>query len=50
MGKSMVKMGYNSDNIPNYIVKAFEIANTHATNISLIYNQHGGMESAAWDK
>ena len=45
-----VKMGYNSDNIPNYIVKAFEIANTHATNISLIYNQHGGMESAAWDK
>ena len=45
-----VKMGYNSDNIPNYIVKAFEIANTHATNISLIYNQHGGMESLAWDK
>lgn len=35
---------------PLYIKRAFQIADKHAPNIKLLYNQHGGMESAAWDK
>ena len=35
---------------PAYIKMAFEIANEHAPHIKLIYNQHGGMEPAMWDK
>lgn len=37
-------------NIPNYIPMAFEIANEHAPNIKMLYNQHGGMEPEAWEK
>ncbi len=37
-------------NPPAYIRKAFEIANEYAPNIKLIYNQHGDMEDAMWDK
>ena len=35
---------------PLYIKLAFEIANRHAPNINLLYNQHGGMEPAAWER
>lgn len=45
-----VKMGYNSDNIPLYILKAFEISNKYAPNISQVYNHHGGMEPVMWEK
>ena len=38
------QIGLNDDGIPIYIIKAFEIANKYAPNISLVYNQHGGME------
>lgn len=46
-------IGYESDSqfkVPTYIKLAFEIANKNAPNIKLLYNQHGGMEEAAWDK
>ena len=35
---------------PAYIKMAFEIADQHAPDIKLIFNQHGGMEPAMWDK
>ncbi|TWU03346.1 endo-1,4-beta-xylanase [Neorhodopirellula pilleata] len=35
---------------PLYIKRAFEIADEHAPNVKLLYNQHGDMESAAWKK
>ncbi|MEP4095826.1 sulfatase-like hydrolase/transferase [Reichenbachiella sp.] len=35
---------------PLYISKAFEIANEHAPEISLVFNQHGGMQPGMWDK
>lgn len=35
---------------PIYISKAFEIANKYAPDISLVYNQHGGMEPIMWEK
>ena len=40
---------YKND-VPLYITKAFQIANKHATNKSLVFNQHGGMEPKMWDK
>jgi len=45
-----VKMGYNEDGIPLYILKAFKISNKYAPNISQVYNQHGGMEPVMWEK
>ncbi|RXP44529.1 hypothetical protein EC396_17380 [Lutibacter sp. HS1-25] len=45
-----VKIGYNKDSIPLYILKAFEISNKYAPNISQVYNQHGGMEPVMWEK
>ena len=44
------QIGINSDGIPKYIVKAFEIANQYAPNVSLVFNQHQGMQPAMWDK
>lgn len=44
------KIGLDNMGVPKYISKAFEIANEHAPNISLVYNQHGGMEPAMWNK
>lgn len=35
---------------PVYIKKAFEIANEHAPNTKLIFNQHGSMEPKMWSK
>ena len=35
---------------PLYISKSFEIASKHAPDISLVYNQHGGMEEVMWEK
>jgi len=35
---------------PLYILKAFEIATKHATNIKLVYNQNAGMQTEMWDK
>ena len=44
------QIGLNDDGIPIYIIKAFEIANKYAPNISLVYNQHGGMEQIMWKR
>ena len=35
---------------PLYIKRAFEVADRHAPKIKLLFNQHGGMESAMWEK
>jgi endo-1,4-beta-xylanase len=37
-------------NPPSYIRIAFEIANRHAPDIKLVYNQHASMEPPMWDK
>ena len=44
------QIGKNQDGIPLYIIKSFEIANQYAPNVSLIFNQHAGMEPKMWDK
>ena len=44
------QIGFNDDGIPLYIVRAFEIANEFAPNVSLVYNQHAGMEPLMWKK
>ena len=33
-----------------YIERAFEIADSLAPNVSLVYNHHGAMEKVMWDK
>ncbi|WP_228852990.1 endo-1,4-beta-xylanase [Aegicerativicinus sediminis] len=43
-------MGLDENGYPLYILKAFEIATKHATNIKLVYNQNVGMETPMWDK
>ena len=40
----------DKNNTPLYISKSFEIANKFAPDISLVYNQHGGMEEMMWEK
>jgi len=45
-----LKMGLDENGYPLYILKAFEIATKHATNIKLVYNQNAGMQSVMWDK
>lgn len=35
---------------PLYISQAFELANKFSPDIKLVYNQHGGMEPAMWDR
>jgi GH35 family endo-1,4-beta-xylanase len=35
---------------PLYISRAFEIANEYAPDVSLVFNQHGGMEKKMWDR
>ena len=35
---------------PLYISKSFEIANKYAPDVSLVFNQHGGMEEVMWEK
>jgi len=47
------KMGYDASvplRPPLYIKEAFKIANEHAPNTKLVYNQHGSMERAMWEK
>ncbi|MFT5257934.1 MAG: GH35 family endo-1,4-beta-xylanase, partial [Arenicella sp.] len=44
------KMGLDENGYPLYILKAFEIATKHATNIKLVYNQNAGMQTEMWDK
>ena len=44
------QIGENSDGIPLYIIRAFEIANQYAPNVSLVFNQHAGMQPQMWDK
>ena len=44
------QIGENEDGIPIYIIKSFEIAKEYAPNISLVFNQHAGMEPKMWDK
>ena len=47
------KIGFDESHplkTPLYIKRAFEIANKYAPNIKQIINQHGGMETAAWNK
>lgn len=38
------------DSVPEYIIRAFEIANEYATNKKLIINQHGSMNDVLWNK
>lgn len=45
-----VKIGFDENGYPLYILKAFEIATKYATNIKLVYNQNVGMETPMWDK
>ena len=45
-----LKMGLDENGYPLYILKAFEIATKHATNIKLVYNQNAGMQTQMWDK
>ena len=44
------QIGLNEDGVPIYIEEAFQIADSLAPNISLVYNQHGGMEKVMWNK
>ena len=44
------QIGRDENDVPLYITKAFEIANKYATEKSLVFNQHGGMEPKMWDK
>ena len=44
------QIGRDKNDVPLYITKAFEIANKYATEKSLVFNQHGGMEPKMWDK
>ena len=44
------QIGRDKNDVPLYITKAFQIANKHATNKSLVFNQHGGMEPKMWNK
>ncbi len=44
------QIGRDGNDVPLYITKAFEIANKYAPNISLVFNQHGGMEPKMWEK
>ena len=45
-----LKMGLDPNGFPNYILKSFEIATKHATNIKLVYNHNAGMQPIMWDK
>ncbi|MDB9712902.1 endo-1,4-beta-xylanase [Flavobacteriaceae bacterium] len=45
-----LKIGYDENNFPLYILKSFEIANEFAPNVSLVYNQNGGMQKPMWNK
>ena len=45
-----LKIGLDDNGFPLYILKAFEIANKHAPNLKLVYNQNVGMEDAMWNK
>lgn len=45
-----LKMGFDENGYPLYILKAFEIATKNATNIQFVYNQNVGMETKMWDK
>ena len=44
------QIGKNNDGIPLYIIRSFEIADQFAPNISLVFNQHAGMQPEMWDK
>ena len=44
------QIGRDENDVPLYITKAFEIANRYATNVSQVFNQHGGMEPKMWEK
>ena len=44
------QIGLTAEEIPIYILRAFEIATQHAPNVKLVYNQNGGMEKIMWDK
>jgi len=44
------QIGRDENDVPLYITRAFEIANTYAAKKSLVFNQHGGMEPKMWEK
>ena len=44
------QLGHDQAGFPLYISKAFEIANQYAPDVSLVFNQHGGMEPIMWDR
>ncbi|GAA4280776.1 endo-1,4-beta-xylanase [Gaetbulibacter aestuarii] len=45
-----LKMGYDENGYPLYILKAFEIATKYGSNKELVYNQNVGMETPMWNK
>jgi len=45
-----VKIGFDTNNVPLYITKAFKISNEFAPNVGQIFNQHGGMEPVMWEQ
>ena len=45
-----VQIGMDTEGIPLYITKAFEIANKYAPDKNLVFNQHGGMEPRMWER
>ena len=44
------QIGKNDDGIPNYIIKSFEIADQYAPSVSLVFNQHAGMQPVMWER
>ncbi len=45
-----LKIGYDENGFPLYIIKSFEIANKYAPKLKFVYNQNAGMQSLMWDK
>ena len=47
---TIIGLDNDKNNTPLYISKSFEVANKFAPDISLVFNQHGGMEEIMWEK
>jgi len=45
-----LKIGFDENNFPIYILKSFEIATKLAPNISLVFNQNAGFQKPLWNK
>ena len=47
---TIIGLDNDKNNTPLYISKSFEVANKFAPDVSLVFNQHGGMEEVMWEK